>query len=229
MAKPTALSPYFRSGTPVSGEYGDIYFDQSDGEAEKTHVFLKASGFSERIKNLDKVSVAEIGFGSGLNFFLCLSEIRKQKLNVKLNFLSVDKCPPSPEFSLKALERFSIIPIAEEFYRDVKRNGSLMVYETKEARAEIVLNEATEFAKELTEKPDFWFFDGFSPKVNPDAWSEELILETAKASKPGSILSSYSSASEFRKNLSANGFDVEKIPGFRKREMIRAVFQSQHG
>ena len=59
-------------GVPVSTTFDDIYFSIESGIDESQYVFLKHNGLPERWQNLKKqecFTIAETGFGCGLNFF----------------------------------------------------------------------------------------------------------------------------------------------------------------
>ncbi len=87
---------------PVSGEFGDVYFSHADGLAESRHVFLAHNQLPERLANLtDKqcFTVAELGFGTGLNFLatwqlwrqLCAK--KPHLTSARLHFITTEKYP----------------------------------------------------------------------------------------------------------------------------------------
>lgn len=87
---------------PVSGEFGDVYFSHADGLAESRHVFLAHNQLSERLANLaDKqcFTVAELGFGTGLNFLATWQlwrQLRAKKphlTSARLHFITTEKYP----------------------------------------------------------------------------------------------------------------------------------------
>ena len=52
--------------------YNDIYFDKWSGLKESDHVYLKTNSLTTRFKKKAKFVIAELGFGTGLNFLLTL-------------------------------------------------------------------------------------------------------------------------------------------------------------
>ncbi|WP_413500710.1 tRNA (5-methylaminomethyl-2-thiouridine)(34)-methyltransferase MnmD [Psychrobacter maritimus] len=87
---------------PVSGEFGDVYFSHADGLAESRHVFLAHNQLPERLANLaDKqcFTVAELGFGTGLNFLATWQlwrQLRAKKphlTSARLHFITTEKYP----------------------------------------------------------------------------------------------------------------------------------------
>ena len=55
---------------PVSKQFDDPYYSLDNGLHETQHVFLAANGLPDRFK--DGFSIAELGFGTGLNFLTTL-------------------------------------------------------------------------------------------------------------------------------------------------------------
>ena len=87
---------------PVSGEFGDVYFSHADGLAESRHVFLAHNQLPERLANLtDKqcFTVAELGFGTGLNFLATWQLWRELRVrqphltSARLHFITTEKYP----------------------------------------------------------------------------------------------------------------------------------------
>ena len=57
----------WRAGdVPVSSRFDDPYFSLEDGLAETRHVFLNGNDLPQRFR--DGFHIAELGFGTGLNF-----------------------------------------------------------------------------------------------------------------------------------------------------------------
>ncbi len=74
---------------------------------------------------------------------------------------------------------------------------------------------------------DAWFLDGFSPALNPEMWTQQVLEHIAKASRPHATFATYTSAGWVRRGLAQAGFQVCKSPGFgRKREMLHGSLAS---
>ena len=67
---------------------------------------------------------------------------------------------------------------------------------------------------------DAWYLDGFAPAKNPDMWQIELFDTLAKLSKPGTTISTFTSAGIVRRGLIAAGFKMSKVPGPGKKREI---------
>ena len=88
-------------------------------------------------------------------------------------------------------------------------------------RLTLALTDVAEALPEVGGGIDAWFLDGFSPARNPDMWTEHVLRNMAKASRPGATFATYTSAGWVRRGLAEAGFEVYKSPGFgHKREML---------
>ncbi|MBO9489042.1 bifunctional tRNA (5-methylaminomethyl-2-thiouridine)(34)-methyltransferase MnmD/FAD-dependent 5-carboxymethylaminomethyl-2-thiouridine(34) oxidoreductase MnmC [Endozoicomonas sp. G2_1] len=92
-----------KNGAPYSDTFDDIYFDTESGCQQSQTVFIDGNNLSKRFQQLTgQFTIAETGFGTGLNFLLTLA-CYQQALNDKLNkdcktpsqlhFISTEKYP----------------------------------------------------------------------------------------------------------------------------------------
>jgi tRNA 5-methylaminomethyl-2-thiouridine biosynthesis bifunctional protein len=64
-------------GAPRSRRYGDVYFSAEDGLAESRAVFLEGCGLPDAWATRRRFTVAELGFGTGLNIAALLDLWRR--------------------------------------------------------------------------------------------------------------------------------------------------------
>ena len=67
-------------GLPRSRRYGDVYFSREGGLAESRAVFLAGCGLPARWADRRMFTVAELGFGTGLNILALLELWRANQL-----------------------------------------------------------------------------------------------------------------------------------------------------
>lgn len=68
---------------------------------------------------------------------------------------------------------------------------------------------------------DAWYLDGFSPRINPQLWSAELMQQVAGLTRPGGTFSTFSVAGVVRRAVQSAGFSWQKKSGFgQKGEML---------
>lgn len=221
----------WQDGTPVSRQFGDVYFSLAGGIAETTHVFLDNNDLPARFRagGFHAFTIGETGFGTGLNFlvvaqaFLALAPAEAQ-----LHFVSVEKFPLTPadiarahahwpELATLADELRGVLPPAcSGFHRRSLADGRI--------RLTLLYGDAAALLPRLSARVDAWFLDGFAPAKNDDLWTSSLFAEIARLSAPGATFATFTAAGDVRRGLASAGFSVEKVAGFgRKRDMLRGA------
>lgn len=229
LKRPHAVLDWAETG-PVAVDAGDVYFSAEDGLAETRSVFLQAAGFPERFNTDRPTIVAELGFGTGLNF-LALWDLflKTAPAHARLHFVSVEGFPLRKSDAMRALSAFPELQTLSAqltavwpsphtgAHRRVFENGRVML---------TVFHDLAETAlPNMAFEADAWFLDGFAPAKNPDMWATDLFSELARLSAKGAPAVTFTVAGAVRRGLAAAGFNVEKKPGFgRKRERLEAIF-----
>lgn len=218
----------WRDGQPLSARYGDVYFSRESGIEETRHVFLQHNRLAERWQALlgDVFTIAETGFGTGLNF-LCAWQLWRTcaPAGARLHFVSTEKYPLSREDLARALalwpqlEALSAQLLQE--YRWLVPGWQRLVFDGGRVTLTLLIGDARETLPQLRAHVDAWFLDGFAPSRNPEMWQEDLLREIARLCAPGATFATFTSAGMVRRGLQAAGFSVRKVPGHgRKRDML---------
>lgn len=77
---------------------------------------------------------------------------------------------------------------------------------------------------------DLIYYDAFSPRVQPELWTDEVACRLYAALAPGGRLVTYCAQGRWKKNLVAAGFNLSMLPGpGGKREITSAEKQSLSG
>ncbi|CNI06579.1 bifunctional tRNA (5-methylaminomethyl-2-thiouridine)(34)-methyltransferase MnmC2/FAD-dependent 5-carboxymethylaminomethyl-2-thiouridine(34) oxidoreductase MnmC1 [Yersinia pekkanenii] len=224
-------------GTPVSEQFGDIYFSNEDGLEETHHVFLKGNGFPERFVQhpRDNCIFAETGFGTGLNFLTLwrdFAHFKQQNPNTKLqrlHYISFEKYPLQiadlaaahahwPELASFAeqLRAQWPLPLAG-CHRIFLAEGAI----TLDLWFGDVNTLLPLLDSSLNNQVDAWFLDGFAPAKNPDMWNNMLFNAMARMTRLGGTFATFTAAGFVRRGLQQAGFEVAKVKGFgQKREML---------
>ncbi len=218
--------------TPYSQQFQDIYFSTSTGVEESSYVYLEGSGFIHSLeKKKPKISVGEIGFGVGLNFILTLKKfIEESSDDQQLTYYSFEKFPVVKEDLDQLYGAYpDLKPTADLLlfqYPVLTPGVHLLTFLDGRVRLYLGLGDAKALLPQLEFTVDHWYWDGFAPSRNPDAFSEELFQEIALHSNHHTQGASFTAAGWVRRSLEQLSFHVEKRPGFgKKRECITAIFQ----
>ena len=182
---------------------------------ESMHVFINA-GLKEITK--DKISILEIGFGTGLNALLTFTE----NLNVKkeIYYEAIEKFPLSTEM-IKILQQSHIFNsvISRQIHRAVweKKIKISNHFTLKKIQTDLLDYQPTQTF-------DLIYFDAFAPEKQPELWTEEIFTKLYEATNQNGILVTYSAKGIVKQALRDAGFFVKRLPGPKgKRHMVRAV------
>ena len=186
----------------------------------------------ETLASKQKISVLEIGFGSGINALLCALEFLQQRSSNEKTPSDAQALQMPDQFEFESIDLY---PIPEEIWSQLDY-ASLLANE-RLSREEIqtifekihraAWNERCEILPGfflhkrhediLTFEPaaqyQVVFFDAFSPDCQPMLWSKEVFSKIKSAMLPGAFMSTYSSKGFVKQNLRELGFDVHRKPG----------------
>jgi len=214
-------------GRLVSTAYGDIYFQPENSIAESEYVFLDKGGFFNAVQNgSNDLTVAELGFGTGLNFLLCLQAWQKRADKKRqLHFISFEKHP-----IVKAdLEKiYTYWPQLSEYadallktYPTLTAGIHPLHFPKFGASLTLCLGDVRDLLSDMQFQSDIWFLDGFAPAKNPDMWAEKLWRPIAHNTKQDGRITTFTAAGAVKRGLQDAGFEIEKVNGYgRKRDMI---------
>lgn len=229
---PAALD-WTPEGAPRSQRFGDIYFSREGGLDETRAVFLQGCGMPQVWKDRSHFTVGELGFGTGLNI-LALLELwtATRRPGQTLSMFSVEAYPLShaeaeralaawPELSGLSQSLLAAWPrLAPGFHR--------IAWPALGATLDLAIGEAQWALEQWSGAADAWFLDGFSPALNPQMWTPELLAAVAARTSPGATVATFTVAGAVRRGLDAAGFTVDKRPGHgAKRERLEARWRGQ--
>ena len=76
----------------------------------------------------------------------------------------------------------------------------------------------------LTDNYDIIFYDAFAPSKQPSIWERKNIEKIYSHMNYDSVLVTYCSSGQFKRDLKSIGFKVDVLPGPKgKKEMVRAI------
>lgn len=218
--------------TPVSEQFGDIYFSPENGLEETKHVFIEGNNLTQRWsdpKLRTSFSILELGFGTGLNFLTTWKEYSEHKNRFRLHYISIEKFPLNKDEISKALSVFpELQKIQEEFlssYENLIPGMNYFRFLNGRIHLTLYLGDVANALVEISGKVDAIFLDGFAPSKNPDMWEESILIHLRRVSTTGTTFATFTVARMVRDSLTVCGFELEKRPGFgRKREMLVGTY-----
>jgi tRNA U34 5-methylaminomethyl-2-thiouridine-forming methyltransferase MnmC len=196
----------------------ETYHSRHGAVQESMHVFIK-HGFRHlaETQNRKSISILEVGFGTGLNALLTLTEANEYDLSV----------------AYTSLETY---PLGQEVWRNLNYPDSHNLFKElhladwqkwNEINSHFKLLKLENQLQDVELKPlqfDLIYFDAFAPNKQPEMWELAVLEKLEKTIKPGGIFVTYCAKGQLKRDLKSLGLMVESLlgpPG--KREMVRAL------
>ena len=189
---------------------------------EAKHVFINAGlkTFLERQPKQNALTVLEIGFGTGLNALL--TALESLNISQEICYHGIEAYPIEAE-ELQALGYDTLIGSDPTIFQNI-HNCSWR--ETHKILPHFSIFKRQAFFSDIAEANafDVIYFDAFSPRVQPDLWTESIFKKMYEALRLNGLLVTYCAKGSVRRCMQAVGFEVERLPGPPgKREMLRAI------
>jgi tRNA U34 5-methylaminomethyl-2-thiouridine-forming methyltransferase MnmC len=205
------------STTLFHSETGEAYKSLGGALTEAGQVYVRPA--LDAFARQDKVKILEIGFGTGLNAALTCAESTRRQLDVEYETIEPYPLPASAYLSLD-------YPEMENFDR-----AAFIRFHDSPFDLPLTLPRFT-FLKRCVKVQDYLartkfdavYFDAFSPDVQPEMWSFEILAKMYDCLRDEGILLTYSARGSVKKNLRDAGFSVIRLPGAgNKRHRLKAV------
>ena len=221
-------------GAPRSARFGDIYYSLQDGLAESRAVFLGGCHLPEAWQGRAGYTILELGFGTGLNIAALMQLWAESRpAGSHLHIFSIEGFLMSADAARQALAAWpELEPFAAALldqWPAPRRGFHHMDFPQWGVSLTLALSDVGAALTAWQGEADAVFLDGFSPALNADMWSDEVLALVGRRCRSGARLATFTVAGAVRRGLQAAGFAVEKCPGFgRKRERLEAVFTANH-
>lgn len=222
--------------TPVAKNYDDPYYSQDDGLAEAEYVFIQGNRLAQRFARCKSFTVAETGFGTGLNCYATIATWLKQRRpGANLHYISCERHPMTQADIRRAMQRWPALtdiindvlqgyPASNEQFCEGLWNIYLPHYSTT---ITLLFGDARDMLATLDAQVDAWLLDGFSPAKNQAMWDEAVFGQLARLSRPGTSIATFSAARAVKAPLQAAGFNIQRLKGYgRKRHMTVGNFSA---
>ena len=229
--KNNLINPKFSISSKLgiySKSYNDIYFDKLNGPKETEHVYLNTNNLTKKFKNKQKFVIAEIGFGTGLNFLLTWKLWKEnRKTNGSLTYISFENAPLSKKDIARVYKKFKKLDGYSRFLlKNIPercKSTHRIFIKADNINLILIYDDITSLIN-FNFKADTWFLDGFSPKKNPLVWTDKLFKQLYNFTNLDGSLSTFSVAGHIRRGLLKAGFKVSKVSGYgNKKEISYAI------
>lgn len=210
------------SPTLYNSVLNETYHSKHGAVAESRHVFIQHGLQYYITEYLPKeVKIFEVGLGTGLNAYLTALYAQVNN-NTAITYHSIDTLP-MPENLVAEINYPEILGGDRGQFEQLHKSPP-------ETEVELIPN--FRFKKILSDinayNPDMGYnviyFDAFAPEKQPEMWLPALFEKLYGILAQNGIMVTYCAQGQFRRNLKAAGFTVEKLQGPpNKREMTRVT------
>ena len=201
---------------------GENYHSKHGALQESKHVFLN-SGLNYYLegKKEKKVSILEVGLGTGLNFLVTADHCIKNQ--IQLNYTGIEAYPLKQDIIAETgYQKY----VSEELWNSFLKNYSIALNIKTEISNVCSLVIAKEKLLDFRSEELFnvIYFDAFAAIHQPEMWNQESLNHISKFLKPGGVFVTYAITGDLKRTMKSLGFSIEKAQGAAgKREMLRAV------
>lgn len=199
-------------------QWDEQYHSRHGAIREAEHVFMR---MGLDACDLKKITILEIGFGTGLNCFMTFLAAHQKQIII--DYVGVEAYPVTHEEVSKL--NYTNQLEALEYQEIFDRLHSNAWGEKQEVTSEFHLTKKQIFFNEIDDENsyDLIYFDAFGAEHQPELWTSSIFEKMFVALKPKGILTTYAAKGSVRRAMLEVGFEVERLPGPPgKREMLRA-------
>ena len=218
------------SDTLYSAIYDETFHSTFGALTETEHVFLRGTGVARRLAEQQPTRVLEVGFGTGLNFWVTAHH--SIATGTPLEYVALEKYL-LPATTLARLNHGDLPAVAQEIRQaflewrvglpDALPASPLQWRFGGGIRLDLIVGDAVT----VTIPPRDYhavYQDAFSPEKNPELWTQDFFARLFVVLRAGGKLATYSVKGEVRRRLAAVGFQVYKRTGpLGKREILVAA------
>ena len=194
----------------------ETYHSRDGAISESEYVFIEQGLKRIAIDNTAMIKVLEIGFGTGLNALLSARYAHANQREIEYH--TIEPYPvPMPIVDLLNYSNDDNEIVFFQRLHEIEWDKEIAVstfFKIQKIKAKL---------QELTlplNHYDLIFFDAFAPRKQSEMWDISIFNQLYSCLKNNGLLTTYSAAGQFKRNLKNCGFNIINPPGANgKREM----------
>jgi len=199
-------------------EMDEHYHSTHGAIQESMHIYINEGLFQFSGR---RISILEIGFGTGLNAFLTCIYARKN--NICVDYYSIEKYPlTEPEYKSLNYASGEFEEYASVFEKLHSADWNIDFVVDSNFKLHKIHADLTTYQFDLPAKVDLVYYDAFAPNKQPDLWTDEVISKVSNCVGKDGLIVTYCAKGSVRRAFASAGFQMERLPGpAGKKEIIR--------
>ena len=209
------------SHTIINDDLNESYHSRKGAISESTYVFIE-QGLRFMAAGRTQLSILEIGLGTGLNVLLTARETARPGFPATfMTSLEPEPLDKAMAERLNYVSELSSFAPARAVHARI-HGGQWDVVQQLLPEFRFLKHCLTLEAFQPSQAYDLIYFDAFAPGKQASVWADANFEKLYGCLKLGGALVTYCAQGAFRRSLTKAGFQVERLPGYGKREMTRA-------
>jgi len=201
-------------------EINEQYHSLNGAVTESEYVYIEKGYLYHQSK---KQKVFEVGFGTGLNCLL--TALQAEKSGITTKYIAIEKFPLDKTITNQLNYGSLISENAQIIFEKI--HSCLWNTEVQISENFSLLKIEGDLHNCILKEIDnctVVYFDAFGPDKQPEMWTPFIFSKISKLTSAGGVIVTYSAKGEVRRQLTASGFDMERLPGPPgKKEMLRGI------
>jgi len=199
-------------------EWDENYHSKHGAIQEAYHVFIK-SGL-DLFEDGSKVSILEMGLGTGLNCIISYLEGKNREL--RIDYLGLEGYPLDVKMilelnHLQQLHAENESTVYQKMLNSDWNSKQKITDDFYLTKKQVMFEDFDQSAF-----ADLIYFDAFGARVQPELWTEVIFKKMYEALNENGVIVTYAAKGSVRRAMQAVGLEVERLPGPPgKREMLR--------
>ncbi len=198
----------------------ETYHSRHGAVQESNYVFLK-QGLDYFIEQNtpEKISILEVGFGTGLNAWLTFEHLQASKKVIQ--YTSIETFP-LPETIWQSLNYAT----SEAEKNNFKRIHTALWNQAVQLTNQFCLHKVEARVQDFNTSQlfDIIYFDAFAPNKQPEMWELNVLKKVTDQLSINGVFVTYCAKGQLKRDLKSLGLQVETLagpPG--KKQMVRAI------
>ena len=192
------------SVTFYNPKYNEYYHSKTGAVEEAVEKYAKPTKIAE-LARIGSLRILDICFGLGYNSCAAIDAalLANPDCLIEITALENDE---------EILSKIQAINPDFRHYDIIRALAIKKAYKKDNIKLELIMGDAKKTIKNLEPGFDAVFLDPFSPKQQPEMWTENFFRDIHKLMKKGAILATYSCARVVKDNLRQVGFELRDGP-----------------